>query len=33
MPHRPPTGQLSRPIALFRDALREGLNTPMAFLS
>jgi DNA-binding transcriptional LysR family regulator len=32
MLHRPPAGRLSRPIALFRDALREGLNMPMAFL-
>jgi DNA-binding transcriptional LysR family regulator len=31
--HRPPAGRLSRPIALFRDALREGLKTPMPFLS
>jgi DNA-binding transcriptional LysR family regulator len=29
MLHRPPAGRLSRPIALFRDALREGLDTPM----
>jgi DNA-binding transcriptional LysR family regulator len=31
--HRPPAGRLSRPIALFRDALREGLKTPVPFLS
>jgi DNA-binding transcriptional LysR family regulator len=31
--HRPPAGRLSRPIALFRDALRDGLKTPMPFLS
>jgi hypothetical protein len=30
MLHRPPAGRLSRPIALFRDALREGLSAPMA---
>jgi DNA-binding transcriptional LysR family regulator len=29
MLHRPPAGRLSGPIAVFRDALREGLNTPM----
>jgi DNA-binding transcriptional LysR family regulator len=33
MLHRPPAGRLSRPIALFRDALREGLNTPMELLA
>jgi hypothetical protein len=27
--HRPPAGRLSRPIALFRDALIEGLEVPM----
>jgi DNA-binding transcriptional LysR family regulator len=31
--HRPPAGRLSRPIALFRDALRERLNTPMPLLA
>jgi DNA-binding transcriptional LysR family regulator len=30
--HRPPAGRLGRPIALFRDALREGLKTPMPLL-
>ncbi len=29
MLHRPPAGRLSRPIALFRDALREGLDMPL----
>jgi DNA-binding transcriptional LysR family regulator len=33
MLHRPPAGRLSRPIALFRDALRNGLNTPMPLLA
>jgi DNA-binding transcriptional LysR family regulator len=33
MLHRPPAGRLSRPIALFGDALREGLKTPMPFLT
>jgi DNA-binding transcriptional LysR family regulator len=33
MLHRPPAGRLSRPIALFRDALREGLGAPIALLS
>jgi DNA-binding transcriptional LysR family regulator len=28
MLHRPPAGRLSRPIALFREALREGLDAP-----
>lgn len=27
--HRPPAGRLSRPIAVFRDALLEGLSVPM----
>jgi DNA-binding transcriptional LysR family regulator len=33
MLHRPPAGRLGRPIALFRDALREGLKTPMPLLT
>jgi DNA-binding transcriptional LysR family regulator len=33
MLHRPPAGRLSRPIALFRDALRNGLTTPMPLLA
>lgn len=38
MLHRPPTGRLSRPIALFRDVLRDclnndGLNTPVPLLA
>jgi DNA-binding transcriptional LysR family regulator len=33
MLHRPPAGRLSRPIALFRDALREGLKLPMPLLT
>jgi DNA-binding transcriptional LysR family regulator len=33
MLHRPPAGRLSRPLALFRDALREGLTTPMPLLT
>jgi DNA-binding transcriptional LysR family regulator len=28
MLHRPPAGRLSRPIAVFRDALIEALNAP-----
>ncbi|RVA09439.1 LysR family transcriptional regulator, partial [Mesorhizobium sp. M7D.F.Ca.US.004.03.1.1] len=31
--HRPPAGRLSRPIALFRDALIEGLEVPMPLVS
>jgi DNA-binding transcriptional LysR family regulator len=31
--HRPPAGRLSRPIALFRDALREGLQIAMPFVT
>jgi DNA-binding transcriptional LysR family regulator len=31
--HRPPAGRLSRPIALFRDALHEGMKTPAPFLA
>ncbi|QPC91793.1 LysR family transcriptional regulator [Mesorhizobium sp. INR15] len=31
--HRPPAGRLSRPIALFRDALLEGLKVPMPLVS
>ena len=31
--HRPPAGRLSRPIALFRDALREGLSEPMPLMT
>ncbi len=33
MLHRPPAGRLSRPIALFRDALRDGLKTPIPLLA
>lgn len=29
MLHRPPAGRLARPIARFRDALRDGLDTPV----
>jgi DNA-binding transcriptional LysR family regulator len=31
--HRPPAGRLSRPIALFRDTLREGLQIAMPFVT
>ena len=31
--HRPPAGRLSRPIAVFRDALLEGLKTPVPLSS
>ena len=31
--HRPPAGRLSRPIALVRDALIEGLQVPMPLVS
>ena len=31
--HRPPAGRLSRPIAVFRDALIDGLKTSVPFLS
>jgi hypothetical protein len=33
MLHRPPAGRLSRPIALFRGALLEGLHAPVPLLS
>ncbi|HEV2502931.1 MAG TPA: LysR family transcriptional regulator [Mesorhizobium sp.] len=33
MLHRPPAGRLARPIAVFRDALLEGLQTPSPFAS
>ncbi|UDL89020.1 LysR family transcriptional regulator [Mesorhizobium sp. PAMC28654] len=33
MLHRPPAGRLSRPIALFRDALLEGLEMPVPVMS
>lgn len=33
MLHRPPAGRLSRPIALFRDALLEGFEAPVARVS
>lgn len=33
MLHRPPAGRLTRPIAVFRDALLEGLQTPSPFTS
>lgn len=33
MLHRPPAGRLTRPIAVFRDALIEGLQTPSPFIS
>jgi len=31
--HRPPAGRLAQPIATFTKALREGLKTPVPFLS
>ena len=31
--HRPPAGRLARPIALFRDALIDGLKVPMPLVS
>jgi DNA-binding transcriptional LysR family regulator len=33
MLHRPPAGRLARPIAIFRDALLEGLQVPSPFTS
>lgn len=33
MLHRPPAGRLARPIAVFRDALLEGLQVPAPFTS
>ncbi|CAM5561872.1 HTH-type transcriptional regulator YofA [Mycolicibacterium aubagnense] len=33
MLHRPPAGRLARPIAVFRDALLEGLQVPSPFTS
>lgn len=33
MLHRPPAGRLARPIAVFRDALLEGLKSPAPFIS